>query len=320
MAAYVLKRLAYIGLILVVISILVFAITQVLPGNVARMILDQYATEESLRALEQKLGLIDPYVVQYWRWASGVLGGNLGTSLIMERPIDRILWPALQRSAILAVFSLIAVTLLGIGLGVIAAVCHNRPADHAVSVFTLLGISVPEFFWGIVLMLVFARYLRWLPASGYAPLEAGVWPWLSHLLVPAATLTFTLLAHVSRLTRSSLLEVLESPYVRAAHAKGLPERVVLLRHALRNGLLPTITVLALDTGWLIGGIVVVETIFAFPGVGRLLMFSIQRRDLPLIQASILVVTSVYCLANLAADLLYAYLNPRIRYGRAAARA
>lgn len=317
MATYVANRLTYIGLILIVVSLLVFAITQVLPGNVARMILDQYATEESLRALEEKLGLNDPYVVQYWRWAGSLLRGNLGTSLIMEQPIGPILWPALQRSAILALLSLVSVTILGIGLGVVAAVRHNRPVDHAVSVFTFLGISVPEFFWGIVLMLVFARYLRWLPASGYAPLDTGAWTWLSHLLVPAATLTFTLLAHVSRLTRSSLLEILQSPYVRAARAKGLPERVVLIRHALRNGLLPTITVLALDTGWLIGGIVVVETIFAFPGVGRLLMFSIQRRDLPLIQASILVVTSVYCFANLAADLLYAYLNPRIRYGRAA---
>jgi len=316
--AYVGRRLAFIGLVLVLVSVLVFAITQVLPGNVARMILDQYATEESLRALEEKLGLHDPYAVQYWRWASGILRGELGESLVMERPVWPVLWPALQRSAVLAVLSLAAVTVLGIGLGVLAAVHHNRPLDHAVSVFTFVGISVPEFFWGIVLMLVFARYFGWLPASGYAPLEEGLWRWLSHLVAPAATLTFTLLAHVSRLTRSSLLEVLQAPYVRAARARGLPERVVLMRHALRNGLLPTITVLALDTGWLIGGIVVVEVVFAYPGIGRLLMFAIQRRDLPMMQAGILVVTSVYCLANLAADLLYALVNPRIRYGRAVA--
>ncbi len=317
MLVYVVKRLIYIGFILVLISILVFAITQILPGNVARMILDQYATEESLRALEKKLGLNDPLVVQYWRWASTLLGGSLGTSLIMERPIGPLLWTALERSANLALLSLISVTIVGIGLGVMAAVWHNRPADHAISVFTFLGISVPEFFWGIVLMLVFSRYLGWLPASGYAPLSEGVGKWLSHLLVPTATLTFTLIAHVSRLTRSSMLEALQSLYVRAARAKGLPERVVLVRHALRNGLLPTITVLALDLGWLIGGIVVVETIFAFPGFGRLLIFAIQRRDLPLIQASILVVTGVYCVANLVADLLYAYFDPRIRYGRTA---
>ncbi len=317
MLAYVLQRLVYIAVTLVLISVLVFAITQILPGNVARMILDQYATPESLQALEAKLGLNDPYPVQYWRWASALLRGDLSRSLIMDQPIGPLLWPALQRSAVLALLSIGAVTVLGLGLGILAAVRQNRPADHAISVFTFLGISVPEFFWGIVLMLVFAGYLRWLPAAGYAPISEGLWPWLSHLIVPVATLTFTLLAHVSRLTRSSVLEVLQSPYIRAARAKGLPERVVLVRHALRNGLLPTITVLALDVGWLIGGIVVVETIFAFPGVGRLLMFAIQRRDLPLLQVTILIVTSVYCCANLAADLLYAYVNPRIRYGRAA---
>jgi peptide/nickel transport system permease protein len=318
MLGYVVQRVVYIAFILVLISVLVFAITQILPGNVAKMILDQYATPESLRALEAKLGLDDPYHVQYWRWASALLRGDLSKSLIMDQPIGPILWPALGRSAVLAVLSIVAVTVLGLGLGILAAVRQNRPVDHAVSAFTFLGISVPEFFWGIVLMLFFAGYLRWVPAAGYAPLSDGLWPWLSHLLVPVATLTFTLLAHVSRLTRSSVLEVLQSPYIRAARAKGLPERVVLLRHALRNGLLPTITVLALDVGWLIGGIVVVETIFAFPGVGRLLMFAIQRRDLPLLQVTILIVTSVYCVANLAADLLYAYVNPRIRYGRAAA--
>ena len=317
MLAYILRRIVYILFILALISVLVFAITQILPGNVAKMILDQYATPESLRALETKLGLNDPYHVQYWRWASSLIQGDLSKSLIMDQPIGPILWPALLRSGILALFSIVAVTILGLGLGVVAAVRQNRPVDHAVSVFTFLGISVPEFFWGIVLMLIFAGYLRWLPAAGYAPISDGLWPWLSHLIVPVATLTFTLLAHVSRLTRSSVLEVLQSPYIRAARARGLPERVVLVRHALRNGLLPTITVLALDVGWLIGGIVVVETIFAFPGVGRLLMFAIQRRDLPLLQVTILIVTSVYCLANLAADLLYAWANPRIRYGRAA---
>jgi peptide/nickel transport system permease protein len=317
MGAYVLERVVYILFILVLISVIVFAITQVLPGNVARMILDQYATPDSLRALEEKLGLHDPYHVQYWRWASSVLRGDLAKSLVMDQPIGPILWPALQRSAILALLSIVTVTVLGVGLGIVAAVRHNRPLDHAVSVFTFLGISVPEFFWGIVLILVFAGYFRWLPAAGYVPLADGLWPWLSHLLIPVATLTFTLLAHVSRLTRSSVLEELGSQYVRAARAKGLPERVILVRHALRNGLLPTITVLALDVGWLIGGIVVVETIFAFPGVGRLLMFAIQRRDLPLLQVTILIVTAVYCVANLVADLLYAYVNPRIRYGRAA---
>lgn len=314
MGTYVVKRLLALVAILVLISVLVFAITQILPGNVARMILEQYATEESIRALEAKLGLNDPLYVQYGRWAGNLLKGDLGTSLTMERPIAPLLAMALQRSAILALLALAAVTVVGIFLGVLAAVRQNRFWDHAVGLFSALGIALPEFFWGIVLMLVFSRYLGWLPASGYVPLSEGVGPWLAHLAVPTATLTFTLIAHVSRLTRSSMLEVLQSPYIRAARAKGLPERRILVRHALRNALLPTITVLALDIGWLIGGVVVVETVFAFPGFGRLLIYAVQRRDLPLIQASIMVVTAVYSLANLAADLLYTYFNPRIRYG------
>jgi len=199
--------------------------------------------------------------------------------------------------------------------GIIAAIRHKTPPDHGISVVTLLGISVPEFFWGIVLILVFAGYLQWLPSGGAGDSATGAVS-LKHLVLPAATLTFALIAHVSRMTRSSMLETLSSQYVLYARAKGLPERVVLIRHALRNALLPTITVLAIDLGLLIGGIVVVETVFSYPGLGRLLLFAIERHDLPLIQATILVVAAIYCCANLAADLLYAYFNPRIRYGRA----
>jgi peptide/nickel transport system permease protein len=318
MIPYIAKRLGGILLILVAMSLLIFGITQVLPGNVARMILGQFATPESIEAVELKLGLRDPLHIQYWRWFSEAVQGNLGNSLVMERPIAPLLGEALQRSACLAAMSFVLVAVLGIVLGVIAAVEQGRPSDHAVSVFTYLGISVPEFFWGIVFVLVFARWLGWLPAAGYAPLSEGFWPWFSRLIGPTLTLTFTLIAHVSRLTRSSMLETLRSRYVMAARAKGLPERVVLFRHALRNALVPTITVLAIDVGWLFGGIVVVETVFAFPGLGRLVGFAIERHDLPLIQATILVITAIYCFANLTADLLYGYFNPRIRYARKAA--
>jgi len=315
MILYTLRRLALIVLLLWVMSVLLFAITQVLPGNVARMILGQFATADAIEAVETKLGLKDPLLVQYGRWFSNVIRGDFGQSLIMERPIGPVLSEALGRSAILACLSFVLVASAGILLGVIAAVRKNRPVDHAVSVFSYLGISVPEFFWGIVFILVFARFLGWLPSAGYSPLDEGLWSWFSRLIGPTLTLTFTLIAHVSRLTRSSMLETLRSRYVLAARAKGLPERVILFRHALRNALLPTITVLAIDVGWLFGGIVVVETVFAFPGLGRLVAFAIERRDLPLIQATLLVITAIYCLANLAADLLYAALNPRIRYAR-----
>jgi len=313
MLLYVAKRVAYIAVIIVVMSMLVFAITQIMPGDVARLVAGQFASDDVVEAVRQRLGLDRPLVVQYWDWAISFVQGDFGRSLIMERPIAGVVAEALSRSAVLAAVSFVLVAIIGIALGVIAAVHHNRPIDHAVSIFTYVGISVPEFFWGIVLILVFAGTFGLLPAGGYVPIGDGFWSWLSHLVLPTATLTFTLIAHVSRLTRSSMLETLRSNYVKNARAKGLPERVVLMRHALRNALLPTITVLAIDVGWLIGGIVVVESVFSYPGMGRLLVFAIERHDLPLIQAGILIVTVVYSVANLIADLLYAYLNPKIRY-------
>lgn len=318
MTGFVLQRLAFVALVLVAVSALVFAITSILPASVAHMILGQFAAPDAVAALEAKLGLNDPIPLQYWRWVSGVLRGDLGESMLMSRPVAPLVLDALQRSLALTLISFVLVAAIGVGLGILAAIRHDRPLDHAISVSTYLGIAMPEFFWAIVVILVFAVWLGWLPASGYEPLSAGFGIWAQNIVAPVITLVFGHLAHVSRLTRSSMIEVMRSPYVTAARAKGLPERVVVLRHALRNALLPTITVLALDFGRLMGGIVVVETVFSYPGLGRLLVFSIQNRDLPTLQACILVVAAVYALANFAADILYALLNPKIRYGRGAA--
>ena len=318
MAGYVIRRLLLVVVVLIAVSLLVFAITAILPGNVAYLILGPFAAPDQVKALELKLGLNDPILVQYWRWASRFVAGDFGQSMLMNRPIAPVLGEAIQRSLVLTLTSFVLIAIIGVSLGVVAALRHNRPLDHAVSVATYLGIAVPEFFWAIVVILVFAAYLGWLPASGYEPLSAGFWIWAQHLIAPTITLVFAHLAHVSRLTRSSMIEVLQSPYVTAARAKGLPERVVVVRHALRNALLPTITVLALDVGRLMGGIVVVETVFAYPGLGRLLVFSIQQRDIPTLQACIVTVAAIYALANLSADLLYAWLNPKIRYGRGVA--
>jgi peptide/nickel transport system permease protein len=318
MAGYVIQRLILVVGVLIAVSALVFVITAVLPGNVAYLILGPFAAPEQVKALELKLGLNDPLIVQYWRWASRFVTGDMGESMLMSRPVAPLLGDAIQKSLVLTLTSFVLIAIIGVSLGVIAALRHNRPTDHVVSVVTYLGIAVPEFFWAIVVILVFAAYLGWLPASGYEPLASGFWNWAQHLIAPTITLVFAHLAHVSRLTRSSMIEVLQSPYVMAARAKGLPERVVVVRHALRNALLPTITVLALDIGRLMGGIVVIETVFAYPGLGRLLVFSIQQRDIPTLQAAILVVAAIYALANLGADLLYAWLNPKIRYGRSVA--
>ena len=315
MTGYIARRLLFVVLVLVAVSMLVFGITALLPANVAYLILGPFAPPEQVRALELKLGLTDPIWQQYVRWAGGFLSGNLGESTLMNRAIGPLLMEAVGRSMMLTGASFVLIAVIGVGLGIAAALRHGRPLDHGISVGTYLGIAVPEFFWAIIVIIVFAAWLGWLPASGYEPLSAGFTVWAKHLIAPTMTLVFGHLAHVSRLTRSSMIEVLQSPYVTAARAKGLPERVVVMHHALRNALLPTITVLALDFGRLMGGIVVVETIFAYPGLGRLIVFSIQNRDLPTLQAAILVVAAVYAFANLLADLLYARFNPKIRFGR-----
>jgi peptide/nickel transport system permease protein len=315
---YTLKRLAYVAVILAVMSVLIFWATQVMPGDVAQMIVGQFASDEQIRAVRARLRLDDPIHVQYLRWAGGLLRGDLGLSLMMDRPIGPLIAEAIQRSAVLAGISIVLIAVLGIWLGVHSAVRKGKAVDHAISVGTYFFISVPEFFWAIVVILLFTGYLGWLPATGYAPLSEGFGQWLQHIVLPVATLVSGLVAHVSRLTRSSMIETMQSQYVTAARAKGLPESLVIRRHALRNALVPTITVLAIDVGLLMGGIVVVETVFSYPGLGRMLIFAIEQKDIPMVQAGILSVTAVYAFANLAADLLYAFFNPRIRYGRAAA--
>jgi len=314
MAAFVVQRLATVVVIMAAMSMLVFLATHALPSNAAALILGQYSTPETLAALEHKLGFDLPLPVQYWHWARGMLQGDMGQSLEMERPVAPILWDALGRSAILAATAMAVVSSLGLTLGVVAAVWRGRWPDHAASIFTYFGVSLPEFYWGLVFILVFGSTFHLLPSSGYANLSDGLGPFVSHLVLPVATLALTLLAHVARLTRSSMVEALESMYVKVARARGLPEQLVIIRHALRNALIPSITVLAQDFGFLIGGIVAVETVFAYPGLGRMLVGALERQDLPLMQAAILVLTAVYCLANLTADLLYGVANPRIRYG------
>jgi peptide/nickel transport system permease protein len=315
---YFAQRLAAVAGVITLMSVLVFLATHALPATIAEVMLGQYATPETVAALETKLGLTRPLLTQYWEWASGVLRGDLGRSLVMEVPIAPVLWTALGRSAVLGAAAMTIVSVLGIALGVVAAVRRGRVIDHLASGFTIVGLSVPEFFWGLLLILLFGSYLKLLPTSGYGTLDQGVRSYIAHLVLPVATLTIGLLAHIARLTRSSMLEALDTAYVKAARARGLPEWAVVTRHALRNALLPTITVLAQDVGFLIGGIVAVETIFAYPGIGRLLVYALERHDLPLMEAAILVLTAVQCFANLAADLLYAFFNPQIRYGRAVA--
>jgi len=311
-AGLLLQRVAGLVGVLLGMSVLIFGIVHILPGNVAYAILGEYATPAAVAALEAKLGLNDPLTLQYWRWLSAMLHGDMGLSIVMQRPAAGLIGEALGRSALLAGFAFVLVATGGIALGLHAATHRGSASDRVLTLAQLVLIAIPEFFWAILAVLLFASWLHLLPATGYAPISEGVLNWAAHLVMPVLVLSLGLLAHVSRLTRSSLLDVLASRYVLAARARGLPERRVLWRHAMPNALLPAITVLAIDAGLLIGGIVVTETVFAYPGLGRMLVFAIERHDLPLLQAGMLVVTAAYALANFVADLLYAVLNPRIR--------
>jgi len=313
-ASYVVRRVLSIALVLVLISLIVFVAIHVLPGSAATLILGEYATPESLRVLEREMGLDRPSAVHYAAWMGGVVTGDWGYSLAMKQPVTAIVGLRLRNSALLAGFALLAVVLIAIPLGTLAALRRGRWLDLAILTGSYIGISVPEFVTGMVLILVLAGpSLHLFPTGDYAPLAAGLRTWLSHLVLPALTLTLVLLAHVVRQTRSGLVEVLQSAYVRTARLKGATERRVVVRHALRNGLLPAVTVIALDLGYLMGGIVVVEEVFAYPGMGRLILYAIQNRDVPLLQVSILIVAATYTFANFAADLAYAWLDPRIRY-------
>jgi peptide/nickel transport system permease protein len=314
MTLYILQRLASIVVVLVLISIIIFVAIHVLPGSAATLILGEYATPAALKTLEQEMGLDRPLVVQYGAWVRDVLTGRWGESLAMKQPVASVVALRLKNSATLAVAALVIVACIAIPLGTAAALSRGSLLDLAIVTATYVGISVPEFVTGMALLLILAGpSLGWFPTGGYAELSAGILTWARHLVLPAATLTIVLMAHVVRQTRSGLADVLSSPYIRTARLKGASERRVIMRHALRNGLVPTITVLALDLGYLMGGIVVVEEVFAYPGMGRLIIYAVQNRDVPLLQMCVLIVASVYTLANFGADLLYAWLDPRIRY-------
>lgn len=314
MTAYVLHRLAYIAGVLVAVSFVIFLATHVLPGSAANLLLGEQATPDDIKALERQLGLDRPFAVQYVKWLRDVITGTWGESFIMKQPVARLVTSRLVNSAIIAAFALLAVIVIGIPLGACAAVWRGSWLDVAILTGSFVGISVPEFVSGIVLILIFASpALALFPTGGYSELSSGFGPWLDHLVLPTATLTMILLAHVVRQTRAGLAEVLRSDYVRTARLKGASGWRVLTRHALRNGLLPAVTVLAMDVGYLLGSIVIVEEVFAYPGLGRLIVFAVQNRDVPVLEVAILFVAVAYTLANFAADLMYAYLDPRIRY-------
>jgi peptide/nickel transport system permease protein len=314
MARFLLRRFALALVTLWLLSVLVFLGAQVLPGDVARRILGPFADQAAVEALNEELGTNRSIFVQYGDWISGVVTGDFGESYAFGRPVTELLGPALESSAKLAALAFVLVVPLGILGGVVAALHEGRFRDRLISIGGLSATTVPEFVWSVVLILVFAIWLDVLPVTAQAPRDAGFFTELRYLLLPAIVLVFVLFGYIARMARAGTVESLDADYTRTAILKGLPRRTVIRRHVLRNSLLPTIAVVATQTGYLIGGLVAIEFIFAYPGIGQLIYRAAEKKDLILLEGTVLVVGFVYLAATLVADVLYGLLNPRIRFG------
>ncbi|MBV9897764.1 MAG: ABC transporter permease [Chloroflexi bacterium] len=313
MQRFLARRVALVVLTLWLVSLGVFAVSELLPGDVAIFILGQQATPETLAVLRAHLGLNEPAPERYVNWLFGFIRGDWGSSLALQVPITDLVLSRMANSFVLAGLALLITVPASIGLGLVAALNQGRAIDRIISLVGLSGLALPEFVSGVLLILLFSLSLRVAPASAQIPTGASPLSVLPALILPALTLALTLFAYISRMTRASAAEVLTSDYVRAAVLKGLPLVHVITRHVLRNALLPTITVIGAQIGWLVGGLVVVEHLFGYPGLGDLLLFAALNKDIPLLEACVMVVASVYMLANLGTELLFGVLNPRIRY-------
>jgi peptide/nickel transport system permease protein len=299
------RRLLFLLPVLFGILVAVFVTMRIIPGDPARLVAGPDAGPEELAAIRHQFGLDQPLHVQFERYLLDVLRGEFGQSLKTQRPVLDEIVPRLWNTALLAVLSTLFAAALGLLAGIVAAARRNSAFDHMTMAVAMLGVSTPSFYLGIVLIVVFAVMLRLFPAGG----SGG----LIHLILPAVTLGASTLGVVARMTRASMIDVLDEDYIRTARAKGVRERVIVARHALRNALLPVIAVVALQFGFVLAGSVLVETVFSFPGIGWLIVESISMRDFPVVQGSILLVTFVSVLVNLAADILYGYADPRIKY-------
>ena len=313
MRRFIIRRLLLIILVLFLVSLIVFVITSVIPGDTAQMILGQSATPANLAALRHQLGLDQPPPLRYLQWLGHLLTGNLGNSPTMGLPIGPLLLNKLGNSAILAVAAFLFTIPLSLLLGVIAGLNKNRWPDSIISLGTLAGVAQPEFVTGTFLIVIFAIWLHILPATSSFGSDQSVLQNIAALVLPVITLSLVLLAYIGRMTRTNVIDVMETDYIRSAILKGLPNRTVVMRHALRNALLPSVTIIASNVGWLLGGIVVTESLFGYPGIGRLLLLAVQSRDVVVIQDITLLIALIFAFSNLGADILYAVLNPRVRF-------
>ncbi len=314
MIRFIGKRCVFIVLSLFVASLLVFVITAVIPGDVAQMILGQFATPRSLEALRENLGLNRPGYVRYFEWITRFVQGDMGTSLSMPGvSVSSLVLRRGKNSLILAGAAALFLIPVSLVLGVIAGLSEGKWPDTIISTVTLISISLPEFISGIFLMIIFSVWFGILPATSSIDPRFSLWNQLSLLILPGITVSLVLLGYVGRMVRASVIETSRADFTRTAVLKGLSHRRVVIKHILRNALLPTVTVIAMNLGWLFGGIIIVEEVFGFPGLGNLVLFAIRQRDIPMIQAVVLIMGAAYLVLNLLADILYTLINPRIRY-------
>jgi len=312
MWSFVLRRLISSIPVLILVSLMTFGLIWLVPGDPASVFLDASATPEQVANLRRELGLDQPLWTQMLSWYERVLSGDLGESILLNRSVAAAILERLPITLSLAAIALVLAVIFGILLGSLAAVNHGGWGDQSIMTVALLGLSIPDFWLGLVLIVVFAVQLGWLPSGGFVAITEDFGGWAMSMALPAFTLTITQIGFIARMTRSSMLDVLRQDYVRTADAKGLGHGFVVMRHALPNAMMPILTVTGVIAGGLLGGAVVVEQVFALPGVGRLIIGAILSRDFPVIQGGLLMLAVIYLLVNLIVDMLYAVIDPRVR--------
>jgi peptide/nickel transport system permease protein len=313
MHRFILSKLGGMLAVLAIVAVLVFVLTRAASGDPVSVLLGDQATADDIARVKKDYGLDKPLPVQFGYWLREVVQGNLGQSIFLQRPVTQALWERAEPTTLLALLALTLAAGIGIPCGIVSAVYRGRAVDQLFTGVAMLGASVPSFWLGIVLMQIFAVSLGWFPVSGYGAPDAPLLERLHALMLPAVVLGTLNSALIIRFTRASMLDVLGEDYVRTARSKGLPERSVVLKHALRNALVPIVTVLGLTVALLIGGAVVTETVFGLPGIGNLVVSAVLRRDYPVIQGALLVIAAIYVLINFSIDLLYAVVDPRVKF-------
>ena len=313
MLVYVVRRLLAVIPVMLVVATVSFILIRLAPGDPASVIAGPYATGDDIARLQRSLGLDQALPVQLVKWWGRLARGDLGDSIFLRRPVLEAIFERMEPTLLLTAWSMLVAVAVGVPAGVISARYHNTTVDQSLMAFALIGLSIPNFLLGLLMILFFGVWLGWLPVAGYVPLEGGLWLNLRSLIMPSLALGLVQSALIARITRSSMLDVLREQYILAGRSKGLSERVVIYKHALKNAIIPTLTVIGITFALLVGGAVVIETVFNIPGLGRLIISAVLRRDYPVVQGVVLLIALTYTAINLLVDLAYLAIDPRIRF-------